>query len=470
MLEKKYDHKLTEENKYEQWKEKGYFKSGDKSKEPFCIVLPPPNVTGKLHLGHALDVSIQDVIIRYKRMQGYDAFWLPGMDHAAIATESKVVKRLKDNGKDKTTIGRDKFIEECWNWTHEHGDIIRAQWAKLGLSLDYDKERFTLDDGITKAVKKVFVDFYNQGLIYRGNKIINWDPVAMTALSNEEVIYSEEKGAFYHIKYKLENSDEYLDIATTRPETLFGDTAVAVNPKDTRYQKYIGKNVVLPIVNKLIPVIADEHADMEKGTGCVKITPAHDPNDFEVGNRHNLERVIVMNDDATMNEKCGKFAGMTTKQCRKAVIEELKEQGLFIKEEELVHEIGHSERTGAIVEPMIKDQWFVKMRGLADKVLENQKSDDTKVKFFPDRFEKTMNHWMTITYDWCISRQLWWGHRIPAWYKGDEIYVGMKAPEGEGWKQDEDVLWIFLLNLWNLYRRLQRTSKRYRRGLRNDSR
>ena len=440
MLEKKYDHKLTEENKYDKWKEKGYFKSGDKSKEPFCIVLPPPNVTGKLHLGHALDVSIQDAIIRYKRMQGYDAFWLPGMDHAAIATESKVVKRLKDNGQDKTTIGRGKFIEECWNWTHEHGDIIRSQWAKLGLSLDYDKERFTLDDGITKAVKKVFVDFYNKGLIYRGNKIINWDPVAMTALSNEEVIYSEEKGAFYHIKYKLENSDEYLDIATTRPETLFGDTAVAVNPEDTRYQKYIGKNVVLPIVNKLILVIADEHADMEKGTGCVKITPAHDPNDFEVGNRHNLERVIVMNDDATMNEKCGKFAGMTTKQCRKAVIEELKEQGLFIREEELVHEIGHSERSGAIVEPMIKDQWFVKMRGLADQVLENQKSDDTKVKFFPDRFEKTMNHWMTITYDWCISRQLWWGHRIPAWYKGDEIYVGMEAPEGEGWKQDEDVL------------------------------
>lgn len=440
MLEKKYDHKLTEENKYEQWKEKGYFKSGDKSKEPFCIVLPPPNVTGKLHLGHALDVSIQDAIIRYKRMQGYDAFWLPGMDHAAIATESKVVKRLKDNGKDKTTIGREKFIEECWNWTHEHGDIIRSQWAKLGLSLDYDKERFTLDEGITKAVKKVFVDFYNKGLIYRGNKIINWDPVAMTALSNEEVIYSEEKGAFYHIKYKLENSDEYLDIATTRPETLFGDTAVAVNPEDTRYQKYIGKNVVLPIVNKLIPVIADEHADMEKGTGCVKITPAHDPNDFEVGNRHNLERVIVMNDDATMNEKCGKFAGMTTKQCRKAVIEELKEQGLFIREEELVHEVGHSERSGAIVEPMIKDQWFVKMRGLADQVLENQKSDDTKVKFFPDRFEKTMNHWMTITYDWCISRQLWWGHRIPAWYKDGEIYVGMEAPSGEGWKQDEDVL------------------------------
>ena len=440
MLEKKYDHKLTEENKYEQWKEKGYFKSGDKSKEPFCIVLPPPNVTGKLHLGHALDVSIQDAIIRYKRMQGYDAFWLPGMDHAAIATESKVVKRLKDNGQDKTTIGRGKFIEECWNWTHEHGDIIRSQWAKLGLSLDYDKERFTLDEGITKAVKKVFVDFYNKGLIYRGNKIINWDPVAMTALSNEEVIYSEEKGAFYHIKYKLENSDEYLDIATTRPETLFGDTAVAVNPEDTRYQKYIGKNVVLPIVNKLIPVIADEHADMEKGTGCVKITPAHDPNDFEVGNRHNLERVIVMNDDATMNEKCGKFAGMTTKQCRKAVIEELKEQGLFIREEELVHEVGHSERSGAIVEPMIKDQWFVKMRGLADQVLENQKSEKTKVKFFPDRFEKTMNHWMTITYDWCISRQLWWGHRIPAWYKDGEIYVGMEAPEGNGWKQDEDVL------------------------------
>ena len=441
MLEKKYNHKLVEENKYEEWKNKNYFEAGDTSKKPFCIVLPPPNVTGKLHLGHAWDVTLQDIIIRYKRMEGYDCLWLPGMDHAAIATEAKVVKRLKGKGLDKHEVGREKFIEECWNWTHEHADIIRAQWAKLGISLDYSKERFTLDEGLSKAVRKVFVDYYNKGLIYRGEKIINWDPVAKTALSNEEVIYSEEKSAFYHLKYKLEDSDLYIDVATTRPETLFGDTAVAVNEKDERYKDFVGKNVILPIMNKKIPVITDEHADMTKGTGAVKITPAHDPNDFEVGNRHNLERIPIMNDDATMNENVPKkYQGMSREECREEVLKDLKELGLLLKEEPIVHEVGHSERTGVMVEPMIKKQWFVKMRPLADKVLANQKDTKTKVHFVPSRYEKTMNHWMEITYDWCISRQLWWGHRIPAWYKGDEVYVGMEAPKGEGWRQDTDVL------------------------------
>ena len=440
MLDKKYNHKQVENGKYDYWMKKGYFKCGDETKKPFCIVLPPPNVTGVLHLGHALDVALQDAIIRYKRMEGYDTLWLPGMDHAAIATEAKVVKRLKDNGKDKYKIGRDEFLDECWKWTNEHAEYIRKQWAKLGVSLDYSKERFTLDKGMEDAIKKVFVDYYDKGLIYRGEKLINWDPIAKTALSNEEVIYSEEKSAYYHLKYKLEDSDEYIVVATTRPETLFGDTAVAVNENDERYKNYIGKNVILPILNKPIPVITDEHADMTKGTGAVKITPASDPNDFEVGNRHNLERIIIMNDDATLNENCGKYKGLTREDAREKVIEELKNNGILLKVEPIVHEVGHSERTNAIIEPMIKKQWFVKMRPLADKVLENQRDTKTKVHFVPTSFEKTMNHWMEITYDWCISRQLWWGHRIPAWYKGDEVYVGMDAPKGEDWVQDEDVL------------------------------
>ena len=440
MLEKKYNHLDVEKGKYEIWKEKGYFNSGDKTKPAYCIVIPPPNVTGKLHLGHAYDTAIQDIIIRYKRMQGYDTLWLPGMDHAAIATEAKVVKKLKDNGIDKYEYGREKFLEACWDWTREYSSTIRNQWGALGLSVDYRKERFTLDEGLNKAVTKVFVDYYNKGLIYRGEKIINWDPVAQTALSNEEVIYKEEESAFYHLKYQLEDSEDYLDVATTRPETLFGDTAVAVNENDERYKKYVGKNVILPLVGRLIPIITDEHADMEKGTGCVKITPAHDPNDFEVGNRHHLERIIIMNDDATMNEKAGKYAGLTREECRDKVLHDLKEAGLLLKVEPLVHEVGHSERTGVMVEPMIKKQWFVKMRPLADHVLSNQKDKEHKVNFVPERYEKTMNHWMEITYDWCISRQLWWGHRIPAWYKNDEIYVGMEAPKGEGWMQDEDVL------------------------------
>ena len=440
MLETKYNHEKTEEGKYNYWKEKGYFKAGNLSKTPFCIVIPPPNVTGILHIGHAWDTAIQDIIIRYKRMQGYDALWLPGMDHAAIATESKVVKKLKDQGIDKYEYGREKFLDACWDWTNEHKAIIREQWGKLGLSVDYDRERFTLDEGLNKAVNKVFVDFYNKGLIYRGEKIINWDPAALTALSNEEVIYSEEKSAFYHLKYKLEDSDEFLDIATTRPETLFGDTAVAVNKDDERYKKYIGKNVILPIVNKPIPIIADEHADMTKGTGAVKITPAHDPNDFEVGERHNLERIVVMNMDATMNENAGKYQGMTREECREAVLKDLEKEGLLLEVEPLVHEVGHSERTGVMVEPMLSKQWFVKMDTLSERVLKFQKDKDKKVNFVPPKYEKVLNHWMEIQHDWCISRQLWWGHRIPAWYKDDEVYVGMEAPEGEGWVQDNDVL------------------------------
>ena len=440
MLDTKYNHLEVEKDKYKTWKDLGYFKSGNTDKLPYCIVIPPPNVTGKLHIGHAYDTSIQDVIIRYKRMQGYDCLWLPGMDHAAIATEAKVVKRLKEQGIDKYEYGRENFLKACWDWTKEYSDNIRNQWAKLGLSVDYSKERFTLDKGLNAAVTKVFVDYYNKGLIYRGERIINWDPVAMTALSNEEVIYKEDKGAFYHLKYYLEDSNNYLEVATTRPETLFGDVAVIVNPKDKRYQKYIGKNVILPVVNKKIPVLADMHADMEFGTGVVKVTPAHDPNDYEVGLRHNLERVVVMNKDATMNSLCGKYAGMTREECRGTLVNDLKEEGILIRVEEITHNVGHSERTDAVVEPYLSKQWFVKMRPLADKVLENQKNKDTKVNFIPERFEKIMNHWMEITYDWCISRQLWWGHRIPAWYKGDEVYVGKEAPKGEGWVQDEDVL------------------------------
>ncbi len=441
MLETKYDHKRVETGKYNNWKEKGYFSSGDTSKKPYAIVIPPPNVTGKLHLGHAWDTSIQDVIIRYKRMCGYDALWLPGMDHAGIATQAKVDKKLKSEGINPRSMNREEWLKVAWDWKNEYAENIHNQWAKLGLSLDYTKERFTLDEGLSKAVREVFVRLYNEGLIYRGERIINWDPEALTALSNEEVIYKDVEGAFYHIKYFIEGTNEYLEVATTRPETLFGDTAVAVNPEDDRYKHLIGKNVMLPIVDKLIPIIGDEHADMEFGTGVVKITPAHDPNDFEVGNRHNLERIVIMNPNGTMNEKCGeKYNGMDRFKAREEVVKELEEKGLLIEVEKITHNVGHSERTDVMVEPYLSKQWFVKMRPLADAVLENQKNKDTKVNFVPARFEKIMNHWMEITYDWCISRQLWWGHRIPAWYKGSEVYVGMEAPEGDGWVQDEDVL------------------------------
>ncbi len=439
MLDTKYNHLEVEKNKYENWKDKGYFTSGDLTKKPYCIVIPPPNVTGKLHLGHAWDTTLQDIIIRYKRMQGYDTLWLPGMDHAGIATQAKVDAKLRDLGIDPRSLKREEWLKYAWQWKEDYANNIHEQWAKLGLSLDYTKERFTLDEGLSYAVKKVFIDLYNEGLIYRGERIINWDPKAMTALSNEEVIYKDVPGAFYHIKYYIENSDEYLEVATTRPETLFGDTAVAVNPNDKRYQKYIGKNVILPVANKKIPIVADNHADPEFGTGVVKITPAHDPNDFEVGNRHNLERIIVINPNGTMNENAFKYNGLDRFECRKQLVEDLKKEDLLIKVEEITHAVGHSERTDVMVEPYLSKQWFVKMRPLADRVLENQKNKKTKVNFIPARYEKIMNHWMEITYDWCISRQLWWGHQIPAWYKGDEVYVGYEAP-GDDWIQDSDVL------------------------------
>ncbi len=440
MLDKKYNHLEVEKNKYENWKQKGYFEAGDLSKKPYSIVIPPPNVTGKLHLGHAWDTTLQDIMIRYKRMDGYDALWLPGMDHAGIATQAKVDKKLKEMGIDPRSLTREEWLEHAWAWKKEYAENIHNQWATLGLSLDYSKERFTLDEGLSSAVKKVFVTLYNEGLIYRGERIINWDPLARTALSTEEVIYKDVEGAFYHLKYYIEGTNDYLEVATTRPETLFGDTAVAVNPSDERYNKYIGKNVILPIVNKLIPIVGDEHADPEFGTGVVKITPAHDPNDFEVGNRHNLERINVMNEDGTMNENALHYNGMDRFLCREKLVEELKEKDILIKIEKMTHSVGHSERTDVMVEPRLSKQWFVKMRPLADKVLENQKDSETKVNFVPERFEKVMNHWMEITYDWCISRQLWWGHRIPAWYKGDEIYVGETAPTEDGWTQDNDVL------------------------------
>ena len=441
MLDKKYDHKIVEENKYDFWKDNGFFEAGkDKSKVPFCVVIPPPNVTGKLHLGHAWDTTLQDIMVRYKRMDGYDALWLPGMDHAGIATQAKVDKKLKEQGIKPREMDREEWLKVAWDWKKEYAENIHRQWKTLGLSLDYSRERFTLDEGLSKAVRQVFVDLYNQGLIYRGERIINWDPVQMTALSNEEVIYKDDEGAFYHLKYYLEDKSMYLDVATTRPETLFGDTAVAVNPDDTRYKDLIGKKVILPIVGKLIPIVGDMHADPEFGTGVVKITPAHDPNDFEVGNRHNLERVVVMNPDATMNENAGKYCGLTREECREKLLEDLKKDNLLISIEPMTHSVGHSERSDAVVEPYLSKQWFVKMRPLADRVLENQKNKDTKVNFVPERYEKTMNHWMEITYDWCISRQLWWDHRIPAWYKGDEVYVGMEAPKEDGWQQDSDVL------------------------------
>lgn len=439
MLEKKYDHLKVEEGKYKDWVNHGYFEEKE-GLPPYAIVIPPPNVTGKLHLGHAWDTTLQDIIIRFKKMQGYNAIWVPGMDHAGIATQAKVDAKLRDMGINPRGITREEWLKYAWDWKNEYAQNIHEQWAKLGLALCYSKERFTLDEGLNRAVNHVFKTLYDEGLIYRGERIINWDPEAMTALSNEEVIYKEVKGAFYHIKYFIEGTSEFLEVATTRPETLFGDTAVAVNPNDERYKDLIGKNVILPLVNKLIPIIADEHADPEFGTGIVKITPAHDPNDFEVGNRHNLERIVCINPDGTMNENALEFKGLDRFIAREKLIEKLKEENLLINIEEITHNVGHSERSGVMIEPYLSKQWFVKMRPLADRVLENQKNKDTKVNFVPTRYEKIMNHWMEITYDWCISRQLWWGHRIPAWYKGDEVYVGETAPVGEGWEQDTDVL------------------------------
>lgn len=442
-LAPKYNPQEVEAGRYQEWLDEDLFKpSGDKKAKPYSIVIPPPNVTGKLHLGHAWDTAIQDTLIRYKRMQGYDTLYLPGMDHAGIATQAKVEARLREQGVSRYDLGREKFVEKVWEWKDEYANIIKSQWQKLGLSLDYSRERFTLDKGLSKAVRRVFVQLYNEGLIYRGEYIINWDPKLRTALSDIEVIHQDDQGAFYHINYPLADGSGSVEIATTRPETMFGDTAVAVAPGDERYKDLVGKKLILPLVGREIPIIEDQHVDPEFGTGLVKITPAHDPNDFEVGNRHDLPRINVMNDDGTMNDKAGKYAGMDRFDCRKQLVEDLKAEGYLIKVEPIVHSVGHSERSGVQVEPRLSTQWFVKMKPLADKVLENQKGEG-RVNFVPDRFEGTLERWMENVHDWVISRQLWWGHRIPAWYNKQtgEMYVGEEAPEDiENWEQDQDVL------------------------------
>ncbi len=440
-LSPKYNPAEVEAGRYQKWLDEDVFKpSGDKKAKPYSIVIPPPNVTGKLHLGHAWDTTLQDIIIRQKRMQGFDTLWLPGMDHAGIATQAKVEERLREQGITRYDLGREKFLDKVWEWKDEYAATIKDQWGKMGISVDYSRERFTLDEGLSKAVRKVFVDLYKKGWIYRGEFIINWDPAARTALSDIEVIHKDVEGAFYHMNYMLEDGSRALQVATTRPETMFGDVAVAVNPEDDRYKDLIGQNVILPIVNKAIPIVADEHADPEFGTGVVKITPAHDPNDFLVGGRHDLPQVNVMNDDGTMNDLAGEFVGMDRFEAREAVVAKLEEIGALVEIEKRVHSVGHSERSGAVVEPRLSTQWFVKMDQLAKNAIANQDTDD-KVEFYPPRFNDTFMSWMENVHDWVISRQLWWGHQIPAWYnENGDMYVGEEAPEGDGWVQDEDVL------------------------------
>ena len=444
-LSTKYNPQAIEAGKYEEWLERGVFKpSEDPEAEPYSIVIPPPNVTGKLHLGHAWDVTLQDMIIRQKRMQGFDTLWLPGMDHAGIATQAKVEEKLRGQGLSRYDLGREKFLEQTWAWKEEYAGHIRQQWAKMGISVDYSRERFTLDDGLSEAVKKVFVTLYEKDLLYRGEYIINWDPAAKTSLSDIEVIHKDVEGAFYHMKYPLADGSGYLEVATTRPETLLGDTAVAVHPDDERYQALIGKKVILPLVNREIPVIADEYVEQDFGTGVVKITPAHDPNDFEVGNRHDLPRINVMNDDATMNELAGKYQGMDRFAARKAVVADLDAAGLLIKIEQHLHSVGHSERTGVVVEPRLSTQWFVRMGPLAEQAIAAQKAQgENTVNFYPPRFNDAYIRWMENIHDWVVSRQLWWGHQIPAWYHNEtgEVYVGMEAPaDSQNWTQDPDVL------------------------------
>ena len=444
-LSTKYNPQAIEAGKYEEWLERGVFKpSEDPEAEPYSIVIPPPNVTGKLHLGHAWDVTLQDMIIRQKRMQGFDTLWLPGMDHAGIATQAKVEEKLRGQGLSRYDLGREKFLEQTWAWKEEYAGHIRQQWAKMGISVDYSRERFTLDEGLSEAVKKVFVTLYEKDLLYRGEYIINWDPAAKTSLSDIEVIHKDVEGAFYHMKYPLADGSGYLEVATTRPETLLGDTAVAVHPDDERYQSLIGKKVILPLVNREIPVIADEYVEQDFGTGVVKITPAHDPNDFEVGNRHNLPRINVMNDDATMNELAGKYQGMDRFAARKAVVADLDAAGLLIKIDQHLHSVGHSERTGVVVEPRLSTQWFVRMGPLAEQAIAAQKAQgENTVNFYPPRFNDAYIRWMENIHDWVVSRQLWWGHQIPAWYHNEtgEVYVGMEAPaDSQNWTQDPDVL------------------------------
>lgn len=442
-LAAKYHPHQVEEGKYAKWVDAGYYTAGDLSKKPFCIVIPPPNVTGKLHLGHAWDTTLQDITARFKRMQGYDMLWLSGMDHAGIATQAKVEQRLREDGISRYDLGREKFLEKAWEWKEEYAKIIREQWAKMGLSLDYTRERFTLDEGLSMAVKKVFVDLYHDGLIFQGERIINWDPQAKTALSNIEVIHKEIEGAFYTFAFKVVDSDEVLHVATTRPETMFGDVCVFVHPEDKRFVHLIGKTVINPASHIEMPILADEYIDREFGTGAMKCTPAHDPNDFILGEKHGLERPMCIHPDGSMNELAGEFEGLDRFECRKRLVERMQKEGTVVKIEKHVHMVGHSERTDVIVEPYLSKQWFVKMKPLAQDVLDHQLDEEKKIQFFPSRFDKTFTSWLENIEDWCISRQLWWGHRIPAWFHKDtgEIYVGMEAPvDIDNWHQDEDVL------------------------------
>lgn len=443
-----YDPKAAEQKWYEYWLKGGYFKAGNKKDaQPFTIVIPPPNVTGMLHIGHALDFTLQDIIIRSKRMQGFDALWLPGSDHAGIATQTKVEQKLREEGVSRYDLGREKFLEQVWDWKEYYANTIREQWAKMGLSLDYSRERFTLDEGLSKAVRRVFVKLYEQGLIYRGKYIINWDPAARTALSDIEVEYKEVQGHLYHLQYPLQDGSGSITVATTRPETMLGDTAVAVHPEDDRYKHMIGKMLVLPIVGREIPVIADEYVEKEFGSGAVKITPAHDPNDFEVGLRHQLPQITVMDESGKMNEHAAQYQGLDRADCRKQIVKDLQEQGVLIQIEDHVHQVGHSERSGAVVEPYLSTQWFVKMKPLAERAIEAQKTGKG-VHFVPDRFEKIYLNWIENVRDWCISRQLWWGHRIPAWYCEDCGHVHVASEDATACsscgcanlKQDEDVL------------------------------
>ena len=442
-MKPKYDFKEVENGKYDFWLKGGYFTAGDISKKPYTIVIPPPNVTGKLHLGHAWDTTLQDIIARRKRMQGYDMLYLPGSDHAGIATQAKIDAKLKEQGVSRYDIGREEFLKVSWDWVKEYRGIIHEQWGALGLSLDYTRERFTLDEGLNKAVNHVFITLYNKGLIYRGDRIINWDCEAKTALSNIEVEHKEVDGAFYYFKYPFTDGSGHVMVATTRPETMFADQAVMVHPDDERYQHLIGKEVYIAGTNVKIPVIADSYVEKDFGTGVVKVTPAHDPNDFEVGRRHNLSMPLCMDDSGHMNEMAGKYQGMDRFECRKQLVNDLKEIGLLDHIEPIKHQVGHSERTGVIVEPRLSKQWFVKMDVLSEQALK-----ESTVKFVPERYHDTWRRWMENCNDWCISRQLWWGHRIPAWYKGEEVLVQTECP-GEGWIQDEDVLdtW-FSSQLW----------------------
>ena len=442
-LNTKYDHKEVEKDYYKDWVEKGYFTAGDTSKKPYCMVIPPPNVTGKLHLGHAWDTTLQDIIARYKRLQGYDVLWLSGMDHAGIATQAKVDARLKEEGISRYDIGREKFLERAWEWKEEYAGHIREQWATLGLSLDYSRERFTLDEGLSKAVRRVFVDLYNDGLIYQGERIINWDPQAKTALSNIEVIHKEIEGHMYYFKYQVVETGKELVIATTRPETMFADQAIFVHPEDERYQDIIGMHAINPANGEALPIMADDYIDMAFGTAVMKCTPAHDPNDFALAKKYDLAMPVCMNPDGTMNEMAHKYAGMDRFACRKALVEDFEKAGVVDHIEKHMHMVGHSERTDVIVEPYLSKQWFVKMKPLAEAVLKNQEIEEQKIHFTPKRFEHTFQTWLENIEDWCISRQLWWGHRIPAWYHNEtgEIYVGMEDPaDKENWHQDEDVL------------------------------